>query len=179
MRIVSLTLRQAGTARETDTVLAALVTITHPELPTPLRISSDPSKKLQQDPPVFGTVSRGNTFWHIPTQVGLPGADAQTASKSQLMFDNISVDRDTADIAGLEAARVSDLTLLSPSPATVLIELVYSTTPDVVERRWPKLQTVTHTIEGASVVIDLARNNRAREPIPALTFSEAYFPGLF
>jgi hypothetical protein len=178
-RIVSLTLRDAATVRETDAFMAALVTITHPELPQPIRISSDPSERLSIDPPLFGTVSRGNTFWHIPTKLVLPGADKQTAAKAQLMFDNIAIDRDTAGIAELANARVSDLALKSPGLGIVLIELVYSTTPDFVERHWPRLQTVVTTVEGASVVVDLARNNKAREPVPALTFSPAYFPGLF
>ncbi|MGO1078342.1 hypothetical protein [Inquilinus sp. CA228] len=177
MRIVSLTLRNAATARESDKILAVLCTITHPELPQPLLISSDPSVRLQEDPPLFGTVSRGKTFLHIPMKAVLPGSDAKTALKAQFMFDNIAVARDL--VPGLEPARVSDLTLISPTPARILTELVYSTTPDFVERRWPKLVTVNATIQGTDVVLDLARNNRAREPVPALTFNELYFPGLY
>jgi hypothetical protein len=177
MRVVSLTLRDAATARESDKVLAVLCTITHPELSQPLLISSDPSKRLQNDPPLFGTVSRGKTFLFIGMKAVLPGSDAKTAQKAQFMFDNIGVDRGL--VPGLEPARVSDLTLISPTPARVLTELVYSTTPDFVERRWPKLATVNTTIQGTDVVLDLARNNRAREPVPALTFNEFFFPGLF
>lgn len=179
MRVLSLTLRAAATAQETDQTPAVLVTVTHPELPEPLRLSSDPSRRLSADPPLYGTTSRGQTFWHIPMSVILPDSQPQAAPRAQLQLDNIAVDRDLAGIPGLARARVSDLLRLSPRMATVLLELVLSTTPDVVERRWPLLETVAATVEGPSVVLDFGRDNRAREPFPALTFSSFYFPGLF
>jgi len=179
MRVVSLTFREAATAQQGDKVPVTLVTITHPDMSEPLRISSDPTVELSTDPRLFGTRSRGQTFWHIPMALVLPDSQPQAAPKGQLVVSNIAVDRDFAGVEGLQYARVSDLALMSPSMATVLLELTLSTSPDVIERRWPKLKSVTAEIDGATVALTFGRDNRTREPFPALTFNQHYFPGLY
>ena len=73
---VSADFRQAAYAAETGRVVIALLTLTHEDLETPIRISSDPTQRIESLSTaadlVYGTVSRGETFVFLPMTIKLP-----------------------------------------------------------------------------------------------------------
>jgi len=174
VRTLSITLREAIFAQESDKVLVVLITFTHPSLVEPIRISTDPTQRLSEDPLIYGTVSRGNQFVFIPVSAVMPDDQDQAAPRARLVLDNISIEGLQEDVH-----RVSDLLQLVPTPAFVLIECVLSSTPDIVEVAWDDLQTTKATFNAEIVQIDLAMDNFATEPFPAGTFTPGAFPTLF
>jgi hypothetical protein len=61
-RLVSLNVRVAANAEHASEVPVALVTITHPGLDAPVRLSSDPTSRLSADPLRYGTYHRGDVY---------------------------------------------------------------------------------------------------------------------
>ena len=174
MRELSLTMREAIFAQEADQVLVVLLTFLHPDLVEPIRISTDPTQRLSDDPLIYGTVSRGLEFVFIPINAVLPDDQDEAAPRARLVLDNISV-------AGLREGvqRVSDLLQLAPTPASVLIECVLASTPDLVEVAWDELLMSKASFNVEVVQIDLAMDSFASEPFPAGTFTPGAFPTLF
>ena len=76
MTTVSLNFREAAYAAETGRVLIALMTIDHADLAEPIRISTDPTQRLEDlttdEEVVYGTESRGETFLFCPVRIKLP-----------------------------------------------------------------------------------------------------------
>ena len=174
MRTLSITLREAIFAQESDKVLAVLITFMHPDLTEPIRISTDPTQRLSDDPLIYGTVSRGEQFVFIPINAVMPDDQDQAAPRARLVLDNISVEGLQEDVF-----RVSDILQLVPTPAMVLIECVLTSTPDIVEVAWDELQATKATINVETVQIDLAMDNFSTEPFPMGTFTPGAFPTLF
>lgn len=174
MRSLSITLREAIFAQESDKVLVVLITFFHPDLTDPIRISTDPTQRLSEDPLIYGTISRGEQFVFIPVTAVMPDDQDEAAPRARLSLDNIS-------IIGLQEGvqRVSDLIQLVPTPASVLIEVVLSSTPDIVEIAWDELQTAKATFNFETVQIDLEMNAFSTEPFPSGTFTPGAFPTLF
>ena len=67
-------------AQETGTAWLVLLTITHPGLPTPIRVTSDG----------VVTVHNGNTFDPFPFEVTLPDDVEGRAPQAHLRIDNTS-----------------------------------------------------------------------------------------
>lgn len=166
MRSTSERFNGAAFAQESGDVVVVLITIDHPSLDAPLRFSSDPTTRLSDDPLLYGTVSRGETFYFVPVKVALP--DEQDRSpEAKLTLDNIS--RDT--IALIRAA-------VSPPP-TALLEVVLAATPDVVEASFADFTVSKATSDAQQVEIELTFDTLGAEPVPAMKFDPGRFPGLF
>jgi hypothetical protein len=165
-RSLSLTFRAAAYAEHTGEIVITLVTIEHDSLPGPLRFSSDPTHRISVDPLVYGTESRGESFVFLPMSLVLPDDNDDAAPALKLTLDNVS--RDTIPTI----RSVSD-------PATVTVEFVLASAPDVVEASWPEFDLVNAEYDALQVPLDLVVNALATEPYPAGTFSPASFPGLF
>lgn len=173
-RTLSITLRQAIFAEQTDRVAVVLITFSHPDLVEPIRISTDPTQRISEDPLIYGTISRGNTFVFVPVNAIYPDDQDESAPRAKLSMDNIS-------IAGLQEGvfRVSDLLQLAPTPASVLIEVVLSSTPEFVEVDWDELQMTRATFNFQEVQIEMSMDNFATEPFPSGMFTPGTFPTLF
>src|SRR4051794_30067324 len=89
MRTLSLNLRQALFAPESGLVPVFLLTITHPDLAVPIRLSSDPTTELSSDPQVLGTTSRGNDYLFIGATVSIPDEKDKSPPGSKLVLSNI------------------------------------------------------------------------------------------
>lgn len=166
MRAVSLTMRRSMYARETKEVALVLITVTHPLLSTPVRVSSDPTARLSEQPLRYGTVSRGSTYTFVPMSVMLPDDIEERAPTSQIQIENVSRDL----VALLRSMR---------SPADVRMEVVLASTPDAVEYLCPKFQ-LKHTRGAAPMLtLELHIDSLVEEPFPSGSFSPSYFPGLF
>lgn len=174
MRTLSLTMRDAIFSQETNKVPVVLITFFHISLVDPIRVCTNPTQRLSDDPLIYGTISRGEQFVFIPMDAIYPDDIAGQAPRAKLSLDNISVE---GLMDGVN--RVSDLIQLVPTPASVLIEVVLNTTPDIVEVAWDELQTAKATFNALTVEIDLSMDNFATEPFPAGLFTPSRFPTLF
>ena len=81
---------------DSDDPLILLITLTHPTLSEPVRVSSDPTQFLQLDPetqePVYGTVSGGEQFFAYPFAFTLPDQpeSADSTVKASFRVDNVT-----------------------------------------------------------------------------------------
>jgi hypothetical protein len=168
-RDVSLTARQAIAAPESDETWIQLLTITHPSLPEPVRVSSDPTQVLDIDDaqgPVYGTVSRGQSYVHWPFEIHLPAEDGEQLPRVRLVIDN--VDRRIAE--GLRTIQ---------GPPEVALEVVLASDPDTVEAG-PFLMTLRRAVyDAAAISADLAFEDILNQAIPGDSFTPATTPGLF
>lgn len=171
---MSLTMREAIFAQQTDKTIIVLFTFDHPELEAPIRVCTNPTQRLSTDPLIYGTVSRGNEYVFVPMDAIYPDDVEGQAPRAKLSLDNVSVE-------GLMEGvfRVSDIIQLVPTPASVLIEVVLNTTPDIVEVSWDELQTVKATFTDLTVELELSMDSFATEPFPSGMFTPSSFATLF
>ena len=166
MRLLSLNFRQALFAQESAEVPIFLLTITHETLATPIRLSTDPTTRLSDDPLQYGTTSRGETYLYAGVDVSIPDEQDKQAPRSKLTIANV-----TRDLVPL-ARSVS-------TPPSIKIEAVLASDLDTVEMTWPALDMSHLTYDASFLVFDLTMDALVTEPYPALTFSAAAFPGLY
>lgn len=155
-RPVSLTAKAALNAQETGDAFLILLTISHAQLATPLRVTGD----------AIETVSRGNSFVPFPFELSLPDDDSGKAPEARLTIDNI--DRQIVKaVRGL------------PSAPSVLIEIVRAAEPDTVEARFEDFRLTDVQYDSRVVEGNLTVEDFTAEPFPAFLFSPGLFPGLF
>lgn len=165
-RTLSAGFKAALLSQSADEDAVALLTITHPTLATPLRVSSHPTTCLGVDPLRYGTISRGRTFDYIAFQITLP----EDAEGKPPAFDIVLANIGRETVALLQSAL---------EPATVTVEIVSITNPDLVEIEWPEFDLVSAEYDDETVRIGLALDAMATEPYPADGFTPAGFRGLF
>ncbi len=166
-KLLSLNARSAALSQASDVVPVALITITHEALDGPVRLSTDPTKRLSDDPLRYGTIHDGEVYYYALISVPLP-------EQGQDAADTVSM---TIDIVTPDLARVPTLTT---SPATVDIVQVMSSTPDVIEFEWRGLETRSaevNTEEGV-ITIEIGRMPRLDEPVQMHRMTAQRFPGL-
>lgn len=166
MRSLSLDFRRALFAQESGVVPIFLLTITHPELVNPIRLSSDDTSRLSTDPLVYGTVSRGDQYKYVAPKIQLPDERDRSPPQAKLVIANAN--RDLIPLA----RSVS-------SPATVKTEVVLSTDLDLVEFSIPALEIASADFDVIELTFDLTVDAQAGEDYPAGSFDPASFPGLF
>jgi hypothetical protein len=155
-RTVSGLTRQALYAAETGEVFLILLTISHPQLVAPIRVTSDG----------VDTSSRGNSFIAFPFELVLPDDQESKSPRARLIIDNI--DRQI----------VSAVRSLTSSP-NILIEIVRAAAPEVVEAQFIDFKLVNISYDSHVVQGDLTLEDFTAEPFPAGSFSPNLFPGLF
>ncbi len=163
---VSLTMRAAGHSQSTSEAVAVLVTIAHPSLPQPARLSSDPTKRLSIDPLAYGTVSQGHEFAFVMMSALLPDDQQDGPPRSTLVFEN--VDRDMA----------APLRVIT-TPVSVDLRVVMAATPDAIEQEYTGLQGVRSAYDAHQVSLDISREPFTSLPWPAGRMTKNRFPGLF
>lgn len=166
MRVLSLNFRKALFSQESSEVPIFLLTITHPQLTSPIYLSTDPTTRYSDSPPMYRTVSRSINFLYAGIDITIPDEQDKTPPASKLTIANV-----TRDLIPL-ARSVS-------SPAQVKIEGVLASAPDFVEMTFPALDMSNLQYDANALVFDLTMDALATEPFPGGTFSPAYFPGLF
>ena len=78
-RPVSLTFKQAVNAQETSEAFLILITIDHPDLSQPIRVTSD----------AVDTTSRSNLFVAFPFELTLPADSEDRPPRASLRIDNV------------------------------------------------------------------------------------------
>lgn len=149
----------------TGEVFIILLSIEHPSLAQPARISNDPTQLLPIAQ-VRGTISNSDEYVYLPFEFVFPNQESDTSPAAQLRIDNVS-------------REISTIIDSISSPPTIQIQVVLSSTPDIVELvlRDFKLQRTEWNI--LAVTGELTVEHFEQEPFPAGRFNPSGFPGLF
>jgi hypothetical protein len=165
-RTLPLSVRRAVNAGVTADFVIVLVTITHAELPSAIRLSSDPTKRISVDPLRYGTQSGGLFYDFVLMSVSLPDDRAGSAASVTLTFENVAADMAKAVRAAL-------------TPATVDIKCVLASDPDVVEEQWSDLRGVQGNYDATQITYEVSRQAISNEPWPAHRMTQKRFPRLY
>ena len=165
-RLVSLGFRAAANAEHTGEVPVALVTITHPDLDAPVRLSSDPTSRLSADPLRYGTRHRGDVYEFVLMAALLPDDKQDAPPTVTLEFDNVAAD-------------MVQLVRSVTTPATVDIAVVLASDPDVIEEQYTGLIAIRAPYDESRISFEIARQDIAPRPWPAHRMTAARFPGQF
>ena len=155
-RNVSATARAAINAQQTGEAFLILLTISHPNIDPPIRVTSDG----------VNTISRGETFIAYPFEVTLPDDRDDQVVRASLRVDNVGREIATA-------LRSID------SPPQVTLEVVLGSSPDTVEAGPFDFTLRGATYDALTVTGDLVFEDILNEPIPGDAMTPANFPGLF
>ena len=155
-RTLSLSARQALFSAETGDAFLILLTLSHPSLIDPIRVSSD----------AVDTLSRTLLFTAFPFDLVIPDDTQGTGPRARLVIDNI------------DRSIVSALRGITSAPSA-LIEIVRTADPDTVEASFPDFKLTNVVYDALSVSGDLTVEDFTAEPWPQAVFSPANFPGMF
>lgn len=156
MRVLSARGLAAITAPHTDEVFMHLLTLSHPDLPTPIRVCREGT-----------TVSRGSTFTYFPFEPMVP--DDRDDKPPVVTIRVSAVDRSIA-----QAVMALDGDTLQAT-----IELVLAGTPDTLEAgpfnfTLRQAKGDANTLEGT-----LAYEDLLNEPYPGDSQTPTRVPGIF
>ena len=155
-RNVSAELKQAVYAQETTESFIVLVTLSHPDLETPIRVNSSGQE----------VISNGDLFVAFPFEVILPDDVDDRPPRARLSIDNVSREI------------VLAIRTISSAPF-VTIQIVMASSPSTIEAEFPDFRLANITYDQLTVEGDLTLEEFIGEPYPARVFSPADFPGLF
>lgn len=153
---LSTEMQTAMFSQETDDGLLVLLTITHDDLSTPIRVVANGED----------ITSRGNSFTAFPFEILLPSDEPDSPPNAQLTIDNVSRE------IGQAIRTIS-------SAAAVLIEVIRLKSLDTVELSFPSLNLRNVRFDAGKVTGDLTSEDLQIEPYPADTFNPSFFPGMF
>jgi hypothetical protein len=157
---------------DSDADLILLLTVYNPADPSEvvLRIADGYTGRITAletpDEVVYGVRSRGQDFIFLPMEISLPSEEEAQAPRCSLVLN---------DVSRYAIPIVRTIT----GPPKILMELVLSTSPDVVETSFAGFYINSFTYNAESVSGELAMIDYEREPFPQHSFSPAYFPGMF
>lgn len=172
MRRVSLNARLAHDDLTSAEIEVALFRIRHPLLPAPIRLSTDSTERLSDDPPVYGTRSAWGEanpitepyLWVIASTV-LPGDADDAPAAATLILENLD-------------SEMVELVRSFTDPATVDVAVVLASSPDLVEAEWSELMIMSADITAGEITLSLSRDEIELEPFPAGRLTRNRFPGL-
>ncbi|MFK4060314.1 hypothetical protein [Brucella anthropi] len=172
MRSLSLNARLAHDTVSSAEIEVALFLIEHPGLEKPVRLSTDNTERLSDDPLIYGTRSswRGSNpvtepfLWVIASAV-LPGDSEDAPATAQI------------ELANLDSSMVELLRSFT-EPARISLAVVLASSPDLIEAEWSGLQLVSADISASTIVLSLSRDDVELEPFPPGRMTRINFPGL-
>ncbi|MFO1126382.1 MAG: hypothetical protein U1E25_14635 [Methylocystis sp.] len=159
-----MTIRQSMYAEHSEECEVALVTITHPSLAVPVRLSSDPTERLSVDPLRYGTRSGGNEFEFVNLSAIVPDDRKGTPPRVALILENVGFD-------------VIEVAQSFTNIATAAIDLVLASAPNLVIQSYRGLRIVRCSFDEASATFDLSREPFVSEPFGGRQ-TKSFFPGL-
>jgi hypothetical protein len=155
-REVTSTTLDALFAQQTDKIVLLLLTISHTDLDTPIRVVNNTQN----------ITSRGNEYIGFPFSIELPGSSADQLPRVQLTICN--VDRQI-----IIACR--SIT----GPPTVTLEAIRADDPDTLLLESYEFQLIDIEADALVVTGTLAFEPILDEPYPGYRFTPEFFPGLF
>lgn len=172
MRRISLNARLALDAPSSAEIELALFKIEHPQLDAPIRLSTDNTERLSDDPLTYGTRSSWGGanpltepyLWIVASAV-LPGDAEDAPASAQIALDNLD-------------ARMVEILRSFTDPATVSMAVVLADSPDVIEAEWTGLQLASSTVDAGEILLTLSRDEVELEAFPPGRMTRLNFPGL-
>lgn len=164
---------------ETDEQLIMLLTIYDPYIPSgfvgsppaTVRLADGYTQRLTNlttdDEVYYGVTSRSNDFLFLPMSLALPSEQDTGVGQCSLTLNYVTPE-------AIEMVR-KHLT----KPCKVLIELILSGHPDVVEASFPGFYITSATYNANAITLSLNMISLNTEPFPSFNFTPSYFPGLF
>ena len=171
-RRLSLNARLAQDAMASSEIEVALILVEHPDLAAPIRLSTDNTERISDDPLYYGTRSnwRGTNpvtepfLWVIASAV-LPGDADDAPASARIVLEN------------LDSEMVSLLRSFT-DPASISIAVVMADTPDLIEAEWGGLQLVSADINAGEITLSISRDEVELEMFPPGRMTRMNFPGL-
>lgn len=173
MRRVSLNARTSFDAPTTDEVEVALIMIEHPDLDVPIRLSTDPTERLTEEPLMYGTRSiwmasdtETEPFLFIIASTDIPGDLEDAPAALSIIVEN--VDSDIAEM----------LRSFTDRP-TVHLAVVMASSPDLIEVEFQGMVMVGADGNAGEITLEVSRAPIEDESVPMDRFTKHRFPGLF
>jgi hypothetical protein len=171
MNLVSINARTSIEVQATSEMALFLFKITHPKFAEPIRLSTDPTKRLSNKPPRYGTLSTwltddGSPFHFMVADALLPSDQADAPPASQVVINLLD-------------SRIMKLLRSTTRDAEVDMAVVRVLKPDVPEFECYGLGLVGFNADIGRVVLSLSRLRLKGEPSPAHRMNREYFPAMF
>jgi len=138
-----------------DDPLLMLVTLTHTSFTT-LRLVNNTED----------VISRGNTHIAFPMRINLPAEDGVNVLKSQIQFDNVSLD-------------LIDEIRSVTTPIDTTIELVLASDPDTVEISFNEFKISNVRYDSRTINADLFLDDFLHTEFTSERYTQTIYPGLF
>ena len=167
MTTLSLSFRQALNEESTDEFPIILVEITPDGASEPVRICSEPARRLSSDPLRYGIVHQGKEYEWVIMSAAWPDDQEGKPPSTTLIFANVVEDM---------AATVRGVT--PGTQAEVVLKMILSSAPDYVEESYV-MKATNGTYNAVQVTLDVSREPIELEPWPAFRMTKINFPGLF
>lgn len=177
-RDLSLNFREAINAEASGAVPIFLVTITHPQLVDPIRVSTDPTERVSDAPLIYKTVSRGQDFIFVPMSVVLPEEREGSPPRSQLQVSNVTP-AIVALVRSVTTPPKAKLEMVLASPIIEEGEVVGYDGLDDVEIESPLMDVISVDNQAGQLSLDLVLNSLATELAPTDSFDPSRFASLF
>jgi len=172
MRRLSLNARLALDAIATDEVETVLLHIEHPDLDEPIRLSTDNTERLSDDPLYYGTRStwRGadpanEPFLWVVASAVLPSDLDDAPAAATIVLENL-------DHAMAEVMRSFT------TPATFHMAVVLADTPNVIEAEFSDLLLTSAEITAGEISLSISREEIETEFVPGGRMTSRTFPGM-
>ena len=172
MRRVSLNARLIQDAPASDEIYVALFEITHPDLPAPIRLSTDNTERLSDDPLYYGTRStwRNNhstePFLWVVASALMPSDLEDAPASATLILENLD-------------QRMAEVVLSFTSVATLHMACVLASSPDLVEAEYTDLFITTADINAGEITLSINREEIELHLVPGGRMTTSTFPGLY
>lgn len=171
-RRVSLNARKAYEAQSSKEVEVVLITIEHDELDEPVRLSTDPTERLSEDPLIYCTRSslmdadpETEPYLFLLAEVELPSDLEDAPAEARLILANLD-------------ASISNLLRSFLTPARVSVAVVLSTSPDLAEVLFTGLLLTGADGDASEISLTITRLPIEDESWPKDRMTKERFPGL-
>jgi len=172
MRRVSLNERLAQDAEATAEIYVALFYIDHPQLDAPIRLSTDNTERLSDDPLMYGTRStwmnskpQKEPFLFVLASAVIPSDLEDAPAAGSFILEN--VDNEIAKL-------LRSFTNL----ATLHLAIVLASSPNLVEAEFRDMKITSADIDAGEVTIEFSREDIEDEKYPNGRMTKDRFPGL-
>ena len=170
MRLISLNAQMQANARSSDDPEIVLIRVTHPDLPTPIRLCTFPAERISIEPLLFGLYSTwltddGSPFLYVMVSAQIPGDQEEMPLGARLVFQN--VDNDIATV-------VRGLT----DKAVVDMAVVLGSSPDLIEFEVLGLRLMSADGSADDVAATIQRDNTTGEKASTARMTKSRTPGL-
>ncbi|UDF29841.1 UNVERIFIED_ORG: DUF1833 domain-containing protein [Roseateles sp. XES5] len=170
-RVVSLNARMVQDAHSSDEIYVALMEITHPELASPIRLSTDNADLISEEPYIRGTRSTWRSshstdpfLWIVASTV-LPSDLDDAPAAATIILENL--DR-----------RMAEIVRSFTTPATFHMAVVLASSADLVEAEYTDLLLTSAEITAGEISLSISREEIESEIVPNGKMTARTFPGL-